>query len=74
MEALNTPIGVLSVLVVVVALNAFLFFGYYLPRTTTPSTAPASPKIERIPPSTTTVERTRPTTNIIEEETTTSIY
>ena len=87
MEALNTPIVVLSVLVVVVALNGFLFFGFYLPRTTT--TAPASPQIERIPPSTTTVERTRPTTNIearpttniearpttnIEEETTTSIY
>jgi hypothetical protein len=78
LEALTTPIGVLSVLVVVVSVNAFLFFGYYLPRTTTPSTAPASPQIERIPPSTTTVERTRPTTTIEEEtttsETTTSIY
>ena len=78
MEALTTPIGVLAVLVVVVSVNAFLFFGYYLPRTTTPSTAPASPQIERIPPSTTTVERTRPTTTIEEEtttsETTTSIY
>ena len=72
MEALTTPIGVLAVLVVVVSVNAFLFFGYYLPRTTTPTTAPASPQIERIPPSTTTVERTRPATNIIEEETTTS--
>jgi hypothetical protein len=72
LEALTTPIGVLAVLVVVVSVNAFLFFGYYLPRTTTPSTAPASPQIERIPPSTTTVERTRPTTNIVEEETTTS--
>ena len=72
MEALTTPIGVLAVLVVVVSLNGFLFFGYYLPRTTT-TTAPASPQIERIPPSTT-VERTRPTTNVIEEETTTSIY
>jgi hypothetical protein len=71
LEALNTPIGVLAVLMVVVALNGFLFFGYYLPRTTT-TTAPASPQIERIPPSTT-VERTRPTTNIV-EETTTSIY
>jgi hypothetical protein len=78
LEALTTPIGVLAVLVVVVSVNAFLFFGYYLPRTTTPSTAPASPQIERIPPSTTTVERTRPTTTIEEEtttsETTTSIY
>ena len=70
MEALTTPIGVLAVLVVVVSVNAFLFFGYYLPRMTT---APASPKIERIPPSTT-VERTRPTTSIIEEETTTASY
>ena len=71
MEALNTPIGVLAVLGVVAALNGFLFFDYYLPRTTTTTAAPASPQIERIPPSTT-VERTRPTTNIIEEETTTS--
>jgi hypothetical protein len=78
LKALNTPIAVVAVLVVVVALNGFLFFGYYLPRTTT---APASPQIERIPPSTT-VERTRPPTTIeeetttsnIEEETTTSIY
>jgi hypothetical protein len=71
LEALNTPIAVLAVFLVVVALNSFLFFGYYLPRTTT-TTAPASPQIERIPPSTT-VERTSPPTNI-EEETTTSIY
>jgi hypothetical protein len=70
LEALNTPIAVLAVFLVVVALNSFLFFGYYLPRTTT--TAPASPQIERIPPSTT-VERTSPPTTI-EEETTTSIY
>jgi hypothetical protein len=36
---LNTPIAVLMVLVVVVALNAFLFFGHYLPNT---SSAPTS--------------------------------
>ena len=29
---LNTPIGVLAVLAAVVAVNTFLFFGYYLPR------------------------------------------
>ena len=68
---LNTPIGVLAVAMVVLAVNGYLFFGFYLPRTTNP-TAPASPQIERAPPSTT-VERTRPTTTI-EEETTTSIY
>jgi hypothetical protein len=38
-ELLNTPIAVLMVLVVVVALNAFLFFGHYLPNT---SSAPTS--------------------------------
>jgi hypothetical protein len=59
LEALNTPIAVLAVTGVVVAFNAFLFFGYYLPRTTNP-TAPASPQIERTPLSTT-VQRTRPT-------------
>jgi hypothetical protein len=36
---LNTPIAVLMVLVVVVALNAFLFFGYYLPKTTSAPTS-----------------------------------
>ena len=36
---INTPIAVLVVLVVVVAVNAFLLFGYYLPRT---SSAPTS--------------------------------
>jgi hypothetical protein len=70
LEALNTPIAVLAVTGVVVAFNAFLFFGYYLPRTTNP-TAPASPQIERTPLSTT-VQRTRPTTNM-EQQTTTSI-
>jgi hypothetical protein len=34
----NKPITVLAVLVVVMAINAFLFFGYYLPRTTSGST------------------------------------
>jgi hypothetical protein len=71
LEALNTPIAVLAVMGVVVALNGFLFFGYYLPRMTN-SMAPASPQIERTPPSTT-VERTRPINENIEQETTTSI-
>ena len=34
-EVLNTPMAVLAVLFVVVAANAFLYFGYYSPRTTT---------------------------------------
>ena len=41
---LNTPIAVLAVLAVVVAVNAFLFFGYYLPRlegTAPPTSSPA---------------------------------
>jgi hypothetical protein len=51
LEMLNTPIAVLAAVVVVVALNGFLFFGYYLPRAVTP---PASPPLtER----TTTLER-----------------
>ena len=40
-EALNKPAVVLVVGVVAVALNALLYFGYYLPRT--------APLIERIP-------------------------
>jgi hypothetical protein len=33
LEMLNTLIAVLAAVVVIVALNAFLFVGYYLPRT-----------------------------------------
>jgi type VI protein secretion system component VasF len=43
-EMLNTPIAVLAVLAVVVAVNTFLFFGYYLPRlegTAPPISSPA---------------------------------
>jgi hypothetical protein len=40
---LNTPIGVLVVLAVVVAVNAFLFFGYYLPRVENPAPPISSP-------------------------------
>jgi hypothetical protein len=50
---------------IVVAVLGFLYFGYYLPRTTTPSAAPRTE--QRVGPSTT-IERTRPTKNI--EETT----
>jgi acid phosphatase type 7 len=37
---LNTPIAVVGVLVVVVAGNAFLLLGYYLPRTAAPTSDP----------------------------------
>jgi acid phosphatase type 7 len=36
----NTPLMVLAVLVGVVAVNAFLYFGYYLPRTSPPTSDP----------------------------------
>jgi hypothetical protein len=38
---LNTPIAVLAAVVVTVALNGFLLFSYYLPRTTTPPVSPS---------------------------------
>jgi hypothetical protein len=65
LEMLNTPIAVLVAGAIVVAVLGFLYFGYYLPRTTTPSAAPRTE--QRVGPSTT-IERTRPTKNI--EETT----
>jgi hypothetical protein len=40
LEALNTPLAVLAVLVVVLAVNASLFFGYYSPRTSPPAGDP----------------------------------
>jgi hypothetical protein len=33
LESLNTPMGVLGVVVLIVAVNAFIFFAHYLPRT-----------------------------------------
>ena len=65
---LNTPIAVLVAGAIVVAVLGFLYFGYYLPRTTT--TPSASPRTEqRVGPSTI-IERTRLTKNF--EETTSS--
>jgi hypothetical protein len=58
---LNTPVAVFVVLFVVVAVNSFLFFGYYLPKTTNTATAmPASSqqRTGRTPPLTTTFEAT----------------
>jgi hypothetical protein len=72
LEMLNTPLAVLAAVVVIVALNGFLFFGYYLPRTTAPPASP--PQGERTTTlEETTVERIRPTTTVEEarpEETT----
>ena len=50
---LNTPMAVLVVLVVVVAVNAFLFFGHYLlcPASGPPTAASSAPTL--------TTERTR---------------
>ena len=36
-DMLNNPITVLAVLMVVVAVDSFLFFGYYLPRLENPA-------------------------------------
>jgi hypothetical protein len=63
LEILNTPIAVLAVAAVVVAVNGFLFFGIYLPRTTTTPT-PSSPPAQTEPTT------TQPTTTL--EGTTTS--
>ena len=62
---LNTPSAVLAVFVVVVAVNSFLFFGYYLPRMTTP--LPPERTSERAPNSTTTAEQAQPTTTSVEQ-------
>jgi cytoskeletal protein RodZ len=59
LEMLNTPITVLVVLVVVVSVNAFLFFGHYLPSVRTPTVPTSAPTLttERTSaPPTTTVE------------------
>jgi energy-converting hydrogenase Eha subunit F len=40
---LNNPITVLAVFAVVVAINSFLFFGYYLPRLENPAAPIPSP-------------------------------
>jgi hypothetical protein len=51
-DILNTPIAALSVVFVVVAVNVFVYFGYYSPITPTPLPT------ERTTPSATTLERT----------------
>jgi hypothetical protein len=69
---LNTPMAVLAVAAVVVAVNGYLYFGIYLPRTTTtptPSSPPAQTEPTMTQPSTT-VEQTQPRTTL--EGTTTS--
>jgi hypothetical protein len=60
---LNTPIAVLVVFMVVVAVNSFLFFGYYLPGVRHPTAPTAAPAltIERTSGAmTTTLERSGP--------------
>jgi hypothetical protein len=57
------------VLVLVVTVNGFLYFAFYVPRMTTSPVSP--PPIERTGPSSSALEKTRPTTDV-EEETTTS--
>jgi hypothetical protein len=69
---LNTPSAVLAVAAVVVAVNSFLFFGFYLPRTaTTPTFSSPPPQTEPTTTQpTTTAEQTQLRT--ILEGTTTS--
>ena len=64
LRMLNTPSAVLAVFVVVVAVNGFLYFGYYLPRMTT---TPPPGRTERAPSSPTAAEQTQPTTTSVEE-------
>jgi hypothetical protein len=71
---LNTLSAVLLVLFIVVAVNSFLYFGYYLPRMTPSAPAWQPPRTERTDSSSpsTTFERTHPTTT--GEETTAPNY
>ena len=61
---LNTPLAVLVALFVVVAVNAFLFVGHYLPSVRTPTASPSAPTLTtertRSAPMRTTVEKTVP--------------
>jgi hypothetical protein len=61
-EALNKPIGSLVVVVVIVAVCVFLYFGYYLPRTTTAPGSPSTTRTEPTEPTTTVEEKPRPAT------------
>jgi hypothetical protein len=61
-EALNKPIGSLVVGMVIVAVCVFLYFGYYLPRTTTAPGSPSTTRTERTEPTTTVEEKPRPAT------------
>ena len=75
-DILNMPIAVLGVLFVVVAVNLFLYFGYYSPKTptslpaehTSPSTTIERPERaepqEGTLPEVTRPERTRPATTL----------
>jgi hypothetical protein len=61
---LNTPMALLAVTTVVVGVNSFLYFGFYLPRTTPPSFSPPAQ-----PEQTERTTTTQPTTPV--EQTTT---
>ncbi|CAA9402261.1 MAG: hypothetical protein AVDCRST_MAG01-01-1107 [uncultured Rubrobacteraceae bacterium] len=43
LDTLNTPMAALVTLIVVVAANSFLYFGYYAPAVTPPPTTKATP-------------------------------
>ena len=58
---LNTPAAFLAALVLVVAVNSFLYFGFYLPRTTNPPDA--SPPGERTHHPSKALEKTSSTTD-----------
>jgi hypothetical protein len=61
-ELLNTPTAVLSVLVLAVVVNAFLFFGYYSERTASPPASSSPAPNERTQPKTNAEEATTPVT------------
>ena len=68
-DALNTPTAVLVVLVVVVAVNVFLYLGYHTSETSTPpptehSSGPSTTTIERTQQPAAPKERTRPATTL----------
>jgi hypothetical protein len=57
---LNSPMAVLVVLAVVVAVNAFLFFGYYLPNITSPGAPISTPAPTSVPTTTTSTATSSP--------------
>ena len=64
-DVLNTPIAVLVVLVVVVGINVFLYFGHLPPEVRTDRGEPQTPSVERTERRTELKEATRPASTTV---------